>query len=172
MTNNSKEEIDKLVQLHDLLPHPEGGYYKELYRSKGTISAQELAPEFNGVRNYCTSIYFLLTSANFSGFHRIKQDEVWHYYNGSPLTVHVIDADGVYTAHQVGFNLEQNLSPQLVVPAGCWFASSVDATESYAFVGCTVAPGFDFEDFELADRESLIKEYPKHTDIIRALTRL
>ncbi len=172
MVNNSEAEIAALVKQHNLLPHPEGGFYKELYRSKGIISAKELASEFNGARNYCTSIYFLLTSANFSGFHRIKQDEVWHFYSGAPLTVHVIDENGNYTAHKVGFSLEKNLAPQLVVPAGCWFASSVDEAHAYSFVGCTVAPGFDFDDFELAERESLINEYPQHKEIISQLTRL
>lgn len=171
MKNNSTINIDLLVKQYDLLPHPEGGFYRELYRSEGIISAKELAPEFTGVRNYCTSIYFLLTSANFSGFHRIKQDEVWHFYHGSPLTVHVIDQEGKYTAHQVGFNPEANLAPQLVVPAGCWFASSVEEKDGYAFVGCTVSPGFDFADFELANRSDLTALYPAHTELIRKLTR-
>ncbi|MDG1915402.1 MAG: cupin domain-containing protein [Crocinitomix sp.] len=172
MENNSEAEIAALVSLHELLPHPEGGYYKELYRSEGVISAEELSPKFNGSRNYCTSIYFLLTSSNFSGFHRIKQDEVWHFYHGSPLTVHVIDMEGKYTAHKVGFSLSENLAPQLVVPAGCWFASSVEEGNSFSFVGCTVAPGFDFADFELAERDSLSQVYPQHAEIIRALTRI
>lgn len=172
MTNNADAEISALVKLHELLPHPEGGYYKELYRSAGLISANELSLKFSGARNYCTSIYFLLTASNFSGFHRIKQDEVWHFYHGSPLTVHVIDIKGNYTAHKVGFSLSESLSPQLVVPAGCWFASSVEEEASYAFVGCTVAPGFDFADFELAERERLISEYPEHAGIITRLTRL
>jgi predicted cupin superfamily sugar epimerase len=172
MENNSATEIAALVSQHKLLPHPEGGYYRELYRSEGIISSEELAPDFNGARNYCTSIYFLLTSSNFSGFHRIKQDEVWHFYHGSPLTVHVIDLEGKYTAHKVGFSLSENLAPQLVVPAGCWFASSVEEENSFAFVGCTVAPGFDFADFELAERETLTQLFPQHAAIIGVLTRI
>ena len=164
-------EINKIVDQFNLLPHPEGGYFKEVYRSKGDISERELTPEFTGARNFATSIYFLLTSSNFSGFHRIKQDEIWHFYHGSPLTVHVIDLKGNYVAHKVGFDLSGKIVPQLVVPAGCWFASSVEAKNGYAFVGCTVSPGFDFDDFELAKCEQLIQEFPNHEAVIRKLTR-
>jgi uncharacterized protein len=172
---NLEKEILQLVDTYSLEPHPEGGFYKELYRSAQTISSAALHHKFEGDRNYCTSIYFLLTSANFSGFHRIKQDEVWHFYAGHPLTVHVIDTNGHYKAHVVGFDLKEGLAPQLVVPAGAWFASSVNVSNAevaYSFVGCTVAPGFDFRDFELADRDELIAAYPQHEEIITKLTRV
>lgn len=172
MSNRTKEEIESIVEKLNLLPHPEGGFYKEMYRSEAIISVDQLSPGFSGPRNFCTSIYFLLTSDNFSAFHRIKQDEVWHFYSGSPLTVHVIDKSGKYTAHEVGFDLENNIAPQLTVPAGCWFASSVSAENGYALVGCTVAPGFDFDDFELAERDELIAAYPEHKAIITRLTRI
>jgi predicted cupin superfamily sugar epimerase len=172
MNANTELVISQIVEKMSLLPHPEGGYYKEVYRSKGLISAEEVKPEFNGARNFCTSIYFLLTADNFSAFHCIKQDEVWHFYKGSPLTVHVIDLKGEYTAHQVGMDLTEGFEPQLVVPAGCWFASSVETPNAFAFVGCTVAPGFDFQDFELAEYESLSHTYPEHAEIIRKLTRI
>lgn len=166
MNSKSKYLVDKL----ELLDHPEGGYYKEVYRSNGIIPQSSLKG-FEGERNYCTSIYFLLTSENFSAFHRLKQDEIWHFYQGSPLFVHVIDQEGKYKKYIVGLDIENGEVPQLVVPAGCWFASSVDDLEKYSFVGCTVAPGFDFKDFELAERESLSNEYPQHKDIIHQLTR-
>lgn len=166
-----KSEIAKLVTSLDLLPHPEGGFYKEVYRSEKVIAKDALPDNFSGDRNYCTSIYFLLTSENFSAFHRIKQDEIWHFYGGSSLSVHVIDKDGNYTAHKVGMNFSVGEQPQLVVPAGCWFASSVSDENSYAFVGCTVAPGFDFDDFELATRAGLSALYPTHKNIIHRLTR-
>ena len=172
---NFESQIHQLVDTYSLEPHPEGGFYKELYRSEQTISSAALHQAFEGDRNYCTSIYFLLTSANFSGFHRIKQDEVWHFYAGHPLTVHVIYANGLYEAHVVGFDLKKGLAPQLVVPAGAWFASSVNvsnAEDAYSFVGCTVAPGFDFRDFELANRDELIAAYPQHEEIITKLTRV
>jgi hypothetical protein len=166
-----KHRINKLVQELNLLPHPEGGFFKETYRSKGIITKNNLSPAFSGERNYCTSIYFLLTSENFSAFHRIQQDEIWHFYEGSPLHVHVIDKKGKYTKYDLGLDLEKGQAPQLVVPAGCWFGSSVKDLESFSFVGCTVAPGFDFNDFELAERNSLLNEYPEHQDIITQLTR-
>jgi len=168
---NTLNQITKIVEELKLLPHPEGGFYKETYRSEGVISENELSGYFSGPRNFCTSIYFLLTAENFSAFHRIKQDEVWHFYHGTPLTVHVIDKEGNYTAHEVGFDLDRKLEPQLTVPAGCWFASSVEVENGYALVGCTVAPGFDFNDFELAKAADLINEYPQHKQIIDKLTR-
>ncbi|MCT4581646.1 MAG: cupin domain-containing protein [Flavobacteriales bacterium] len=167
-----QQKIDQLVTTLDLLPHPEGGFYKEVYRSNNIISKESLSSNFKGDRSYCTSIYFLLTSENFSAFHRIQQDEIWNFYEGSPLLVHVIDKDGKYTCHEIGMDPEKNLFPQLVVPAGAWFASSVKHENDYAFVGCTVAPGFDFEDFELANRQALIQEHPEHQDIITQLTRV
>ncbi len=163
-------EVTQIVSKLEMSPHPEGGFYKEVYRSEGIIPKDSLQG-FSGDRNFCTSIYFLLTSDNFSAFHRIKQDEVWHFYKGSPLYVHVIDPQGKYTRHEIGLDLENGQEPQLTVPKGCWFASSVKNENDFCFVGCTVAPGFDFQDFELADRNSLIENYPQHTSIIKSLTR-
>lgn len=163
-------EANKIVAKLEMLSHPEGGFYKEVYRSEGLILKEGL-DGFTGNRNFCTSIYFLLTCDNFSAFHRIKQDEVWHFYKGSPLYVHVIDQDGNYVRHEIGMDLENNLEPQLTVPSGCWFASSVKNENDYSFVGCTVAPGFDFEDFEMAERNQLIAEFPQHKEVIESLTR-
>jgi predicted cupin superfamily sugar epimerase len=165
------KEVKKIVEKLQLQPHPEGGFYKEVYRSEGIIPQSGLLG-FTGDRNFCTSIYFLLTSDNFSAFHRIKQDEIWHFYKGSPLYVHVIDKEGNYTRNTVGLDMEKGEVPQLVVPAGCWFASSVKFENDFSFVGCTVAPGFDFEDFELAEKVALTNEYPTHANIISQLTRI
>lgn len=167
----NQSEVEKIVAQLELLPHPEGGFYKEVYRSEGVIPQQALGNEFSGDRNYCTSIYFLITSSNFSAFHRIKQDEIWHFYGGVALNVHVINQDGDYTCHKVGMDMENGEVPQLVVPAGCWFASDVSQDNAYSFVGCTVAPGFDFADFELANRNELQDEYPQHQKVIETLTR-
>ena len=162
---------EQIAKQLGLLPHPEGGYYKEMYRSEELISKDALKGDFSGDRNCCTAIYFLLTSDNFSAFHRIKQDEIWHFYGGSTLLVHVIDQEGNYTCIRVGMNLEAGEVPQFIVPAGCWFASSVAEEDSYSFVGCTVAPGFDFADFELAKCEDLSAEYPQHSELIASLSR-
>lgn len=162
-----EEHVKQLVDELELLPHPEGGFYKETYRSKGSYSPIG----FPGIRNYSTSIYFLLTSESFSSLHRIRQDEVWHFYHGSPLFLHVITPDGQYIKHSVGLDLQSGQTPQLVVEAGCWFGATVQNPDSYSLVGCTVAPGFDFDDFELANREELSASFPQHAEIIHQLTR-
>lgn len=164
-------DVERLVKRLDLQPHPEGGFYRELYRSKGVISAAELGEGFSGPRNFSTSIYFLLTSNNFSAFHRIKQDELWYFHDGDALNVHVIDMQGNYTCHRVGKNLESGESPQLVVPAGSWFASDVSSEGAYSLVGCMVAPGFDFDDFEMANSNNLTGLYPAHREVIERYTR-
>ncbi len=166
------DRIKYLSEKLELLPHPEGGFYKEVYRSSEIINHKALSQRFSGDRSYCTSIYFLLTSENFSAFHRIQQDEIWHFYEGSALYVHVIDQQGNYHKISLGMDLDAGEVPQYVVPAGCWFASSVKNENNYSLVGCTVAPGFDFDDFELAERDQLTNEYPQHQDIISELTRV
>lgn len=165
------KRIEHLIQKLNLQEHPEGGFYKETYRSEGLISLSQLPQEFSGDRNYCTGIYFLLTADNFSAFHRINQDEMWHYYEGSPLVVHMIDQQGNYSFQKIGLALEDQQVPQFVVPKGIWFASEVLEPNAYSLVGCTVSPGFDFADFELANREELIAEYPNHANLIFSLTR-
>jgi predicted cupin superfamily sugar epimerase len=149
-----------------LAKHPEGGYFKETYRSDETIPAAALPPRFDGVRAFSTAIYFLLTGGECSALHRIKSDEMWHFYAGSELTIHVIEPMGSYSQIKLGGD-----HLQAVVSAGCWFGATVDDPESYALVGCTVAPGFDFTDFELARRDELIAQFPRHRMIVEKLTR-
>ena len=154
-----------------LQPHPEGGYYKETYRSAGSIAAASLPKEFGGDRSYSTAIYFLLQQGDFSGFHRIKSDECWHFYEGGSLLIHVLHQNGEYTCIRLGRNLHEGELFQYVVPAGAWFASEPAASSFFALVGCTVAPGFDFADFEMAKAENLLREFPEHVSIIRRLCR-
>jgi predicted cupin superfamily sugar epimerase len=165
---NSKEA---LIQKLALQAHPEDGYYKEVYRSEGEIPAQVLPPEFGGSRNYCTSIYYMLTHDTFSAFHRIKQDEIWHFYDGSAIELHVISPTGEHSQHLIGSNVLQNEQPQVVVPAGYWFAAKTTGKD-YSLAGCTVAPGFSFKDFELPKREKLVKQFPQHRDVIERFTRV
>jgi len=165
------KEANEVIKALGLEPHPEGGFFKETYRSSGKIPKAALGEDFAGDRNYCTAICFLLLPGNFSAFHRLRQDEIWHYYSGSPVYVHVIDKQGNYTRHTVGSDIKNGEVPQLTVRAGCWFASSVKEGSGYSLTGCTVSPGFDFADFELAKREELVKAYPQHEQIIRQLTR-
>ena len=155
----------------DLQAHPEGGYFNETYRCKESLPAVNLPGRFEQPHSFSTAIYYLLDAPNFSAFHRIKQDELWHFYQGSALTIHVITAAGEYQALSLGSNLRAGESFQHVVHAGDWFAASVDEPNGYALVGCTVAPGFEFADFELAERDELIGVYPQHRGIIEVLSR-
>ncbi len=158
--------IDRL----NLQPHPEGGFFRETYRAALSLP-QSALPGHTGARAASTAIYFLLAGDQFSAFHRIRSDELWHFYAGSGLIVHVIQPGGGYRQLLLGSNGNQGEQFQAVVPAGCWFGSSLRQPETYALVGCTVAPGFDFADFEMAKREALAAQYPQHRSIIARLTR-
>lgn len=163
--------IQELIVAYGLLPHPEGGYYKETYRSGEHISVAALPQRFAGDRAFSTAIYFLLDKGNFSAFHRIKSDECWHFYAGQTLLVHIIHFDGALETVHLGNRVEAGEVFQYVVPANCWFASEPAPGTDYAFTGCTVAPGFDFTDFELAVAEELIELFPQHSGVIERLCR-
>jgi predicted cupin superfamily sugar epimerase len=159
-----------VIRLLELLPHPEGGYFRETFRSG------ELPFDLpgRGRRSASTAIYFLLRRGDFSAFHQIRSDEAWHHYLGAPLELHLIDG-GVHTTLLLGSELERGERPQAVVPVGVLQAARVapgpGSAEDFALVGCTVAPGFDFSDFEMPDRASLIVEHPEHRALIESLTR-
>jgi len=142
--------IEKL----QLLPHPEGGHYRETYRKDPVSSA----------------IFFLLQSGERSRLHRLKSDELWHFHVGSPLTLFLIHPGGRLETLSLGDSPEKGEVLQAVVPAGCWFGARVNEPDSFALIGCTVAPGFLFEDFELADRHELTRQFPQHRKIIEKLT--
>jgi predicted cupin superfamily sugar epimerase len=155
----------------NLTKHPEGGFFRSTYASPLLIAKSALPPGFKGPRLASTAIYFLVDGANFSAFHRLQSDEVWHFYAGSTLMIHVIDADGSASEIFLGSNPESGVSFQGVVKAGCWFGARVKNSQSFALVGCTMAPGFDFEDFELATRTKLTAVFPQHRELIERLTR-
>ncbi len=154
-----------------MLPHPEGGWYRETYRSKETILSPDRSDRFPNNRSYATAIYFLLEQGQFSAFHKIKSDECWHFYAGDPLDVLMLDQFNGLTITKLGPNAEAGEVFQFVVPANTWFASRPATSSAFSFVGCTVAPGFDFADFELADAASLTAAFPEHADTIQALCR-
>ena len=164
-------KVDYLIKELDLQPHPEGGYFKEVYRSSGEINSESLDSRYVGKRNYATSIYFLLTSDTFSAFHKINQDEIWHFYHGSSVKIHMISETGDYSNVVVGKDLINGEKLQFVVPGGYWFAANVMSLNDYSLVGCTVSPGFDFKDFQLAERNDLIHQFPQHKKIIKQFTR-
>ena len=163
--------LEVLISSLALQPHPEGGWYRETYRSAESVRAAALPSRFDGERCLSTSIYFLLERGGFSAFHRIKSDELWHFHCGTRLTIHCIAPSGEYQAIRLGSDLEDGDSFQAVVPAGCWFAAEVSGVGGYTLTGCTVAPGFDFTDFEMAGRGSLTTQFPEHSALIARLTR-
>lgn len=142
-----------------LEPHPEGGYFKSTFASEESVSSRKLY----------TSIYFLLGADDVSHFHRLKSDELWYFHGGSSLLVHVIDEDGNYVVHKVGLDIENGETPQVLVPKNSIFGSSVMENGSFSLVGCMVAPGFEYEDFELFTQSELLDKYPQHEQIIRKL---
>lgn len=157
---------DELIKKLELKPHPEGGYFRETYRcSQGVHRA-----DIDAFRSFSTAIYFLLGEDDISKFHRIKSDEMWHHYEGGNLTIHIIHDDGKYEALYLGKRLDDATEMQHVVPANCWFAATVDPGSGYALVGCTVSPGFDFDDFEMADQYMMKQAFPEHAEIIERLT--
>lgn len=161
----------QFIDYYQLLPHPEGGYYKETYRSAESIVQSALPERFSSERNFSTAIYFLLEENNFSAFHKIKSDECWHFYGGDCLLLHIIDESGNLETIKLGSNILNGETFQFVVPANCWFASEPAPNSKFSFVGCTVSPGFDFADFKLANANELSAIYPRHEALIRRLTR-
>ncbi|TDI99333.1 MAG: cupin domain-containing protein [Deltaproteobacteria bacterium] len=164
---------DQIIATLELEPHPEGGFFRETYRATETLSRAVLPSRFRGERAFSTAIYFLIQGKQFSALHRICSDELWHFYLGEPLEFVEITSDGRLTMTLLGHGITTVTRPQAVIPAGSWFGSRLARPDPHAFalVGCTVAPGFDFADFELASREKLLEAYPQHEDMIRAMTR-
>jgi predicted cupin superfamily sugar epimerase len=153
-----------------LVEHPEGGHYRETYRSSRTVTASGADDGPPAGRSFSTAIYYLLRSGEISRLHRLRSDEVFHHYRGSALVIHSIDSAGEHRKVTLGGDPERGEVLQAVIPAGCWFGATVETPDSFALVGCTVAPGFDFDDFELADRDRLLALYPHHRTIIERLT--
>ena len=149
----------------------EGGFYAEAYRSREMLAATCLPSRYSGARCFGTAIYFLLTPDTFSALHRLKSDEVYHFYVGDPVETLVLRADGSGEVLALGSDLYRGLRPQAVIPAGAWQGSRLRAGGKFALLGTTVAPGFEFSDFELGDREFLLAKYPDFSRMIRELTR-
>jgi predicted cupin superfamily sugar epimerase len=158
----AREWIERLA----LVPHPEGGWYRETYRSSERVEAAALPSRFGGARVLSTAIYYLLRAGDRSALHRIKSDEIWHHYAGDAVTLWVLEAPGVARQLRLG----GDGLPQVTVPAGAWYGARVADGGDYALMGGTVAPGFEFADFELGDRTVLLAGWPAHRAIIEALT--
>ena len=160
-----------LIKELNLLPHPEGGYFSETYRSKEIIKKENLPAKYGSDRNYLTSIYFLLEDNNFSAFHRLKTDEIWYFHFGNPLMLNTIDEQGTLTQNILGPDFRAGQKFQHTVPAGHWMSASVLNEEGFSLIGCSMSPGFDYDDFELGDRKKLIELFPRHKVIIEKYTR-
>ena len=167
MNSRAKQYIDKL----QLISHPEGGYFREVYRSDELISKVHLPNRYDSSRVFSTSIYFLLEGKQVSKFHRLNSDEQWHFYDGSALLLYTIDDSGRLYKSLLGNRIEDGTTFQVNIKRGTWFGAELFDKSSFALVGCTVAPGFDFDDFELGKRDDLINSFPEHHEIINKLTR-
>ena len=167
MTPAAAQWIDRL----GLQPHPEGGYFRETYRSGEQIGGAGLPSRYGGARSLCTAIYFLLEGPQFSAFHRLRSDELWFFHAGTALRVWEISPGGALKDTRLGPDPSRGHTLQVAIPRGAWFAAQPEDPQGYTLIGCTVAPGFDFADFELARRDALAEAFPAHRELIRRLTR-
>ena len=161
MENNSQYWIERL----GLVKHVEGGYYKQIYAS------QKQCPEHN-IRNLATCIFYLLEGNDFSAFHRINADEIWHFFLGSSLTLYNINEnEPKMKINKLGKDFEKSENLQVIIPQGDWFAAEVDDRSSFTLVGCTVIPGFEYKNFEIGKKQSLLQKFPLYRDLVEKLCR-
>ena len=165
---NAREIIDRLK----LEPLPiEGGYFRETYRSTERLPAGVLPPRYGGERCFCTAIFYLLTPETVSAMHRVRSDEVFHFYLGDPVTMLQLEPGGGAQTILLGQDVQAGQQLQVVVPAGVWQGAFLNEGGSFALMGCTVAPGFEFSDFQPAARADLLREFPGEAALIERLTR-
>lgn len=154
-----------------LAPHAEGGYFRETYRCAESVPGRALPARYGGERRLATAIYYLLAPETVSAIHRLRSDEVFHFYLGDPVEMLVLLPDGSGTSVVLGTDVPAGMRPQAVVPAGAWQGSRLRRGGRFALLGTTVAPGFEYADFELGERERLTAAYPAFAEEIAALTR-
>lgn len=163
------ENLNLIIKKLGLSKHVEGGYFRETYRSNLPIITRQ--GQIKKQRSAATAIYFLLTTNNFSAFHRLKCDEIWNYHLGSPVLLYTINDMGKLITYKLGPSIAFSQQPQLLIEAGLWFAAIPQNRRYYSLVSCLAIPGFDYEDFEMAKRDDLLKQFPQHRNIILKLTR-
>jgi predicted cupin superfamily sugar epimerase len=162
--------VQELIDSLGLAPHPERGHYVETYRAALTVD--DLPPPHSGARAASTAIYFLVTRAEPTTYlHRLRSDEMFHFYEGGPLDVLMLGPTGPGELRRLGTNVAAGERPQILIPAGTWFAAELAEAASHCLIGCTVAPGFEFADFELAAGPELAARYPAHAARIARMTR-
>jgi predicted cupin superfamily sugar epimerase len=164
------DKSDLYIEKLKLTPHPEGGYFREIYRSSESVEKNNLPARYGGNRSFSTSIYFLLKREQKSLLHKLKSDEIWHFYDGSAVRVYAIDNTGKLSEQLLGRDVNKGESFHLVINKEQWFCAEVINKSSFALFGCTVAPGFDFSDFELGNRKNLLQLYPEHEKLIKKFT--
>lgn len=162
--------MKKIIEFMELQPHPEGGYFAETYRSDMDLAHHALPRHYGGTRSASTAIHFLLPEGEKSHLHRIKSDEIWHFHLGGPMLLVEITPRGVLRETVLGPDILNGQKLQHVVPAGSWFGGYPLEGAPYTLVGCTVSPGFDFDDFELARRDILRAAHPEHAKLIDRMT--
>ncbi|MBN1819970.1 MAG: cupin domain-containing protein [Prolixibacteraceae bacterium] len=150
--------------------HPEGGWFREIYRAEEITEKHALPGRYSSARNYSTSIYYLLEGEDKSMFHRIKSDEIWHFYTGSSSVEILLILDGKIKKLHLGSDIEKQETFQVIIPKNTWFTAHLINKQGYSLIGCTVAPGFDFDDFELATRGQLLIEFPHLETVIKDFT--
>ncbi len=162
------DNAQSIVAALQLQSHPEGGYYKEIYRSPETIPLSAVASPYAAERSVVTSIYFLLQNEDTSPYHRLLSDELWFYHAGNPVDVYfLIEGKGLSSVRLGPLPLPQ----QILIPKNTWFAAQpLDGTADFCLVSCVVAPGFQFDDFELAEQDYLLSAFPAHSEHIIAYT--
>jgi uncharacterized protein len=168
---NSSHTADDWIQKLQLAAHPEGGYYRETFRHPFLLQRAHLPDNYAGDRCMMTMIYFLLKGHQFSALHRLQSVESWHFYQGCPMTLYLLDRTGAMREVVMGPDVEAGQVLQAIIPSDTWFGAQPVDPQSYTLFGCTVSPGFDFQDFELAKRDELIKAFPQHRGLIESLTR-
>lgn len=160
---------ESYLRAFQMLSHPEGGYFKETWRAAGEIPAEALPPQFGGPRNFGTSILYMLIGKDVSKIHRLRADEVWYFHAGGPLRLHILEPSGDYRSVLLGPDPDMGHEFQTVVPAGSWFGAEVAERNSFSLVGCAMAPGFDFKDWELGNVDALCQQYPMHREWLRQI---
>lgn len=171
--NKSQDTVAQLIKKYDLKPHPEGGYFAAIYKSNDEVKSIDSNRYNDESRSAGTSIYYLLNQNDYSAWHSLKSDELWHFYKGSPINIHVIDNSGKLITYLLGDPLKiQGATFQVCIKAGFYFAAENVDKDSYSLVGCTVSPGFEYTDFRLADKTILIRAFPQHKEIIARLASL
>ena len=154
-----------------LIPHPEGGFYREFHRSEHVLGKESLPRGFTGDRELGSVIHYMLTGNDFSAFHRLRSDEIWHFHAGSSFLIHLIAPDGVHSVVRLGIKVNTGEVPCFVVPAGHYFGAEVAAEKSFALASCTVIPAFSFDDFEMPTSDELIGIFPHLRNEILRLSR-